>query len=221
MKLDDMIASELINTLDERLAQYNIDIKKHYFSPVYRVRRYQTIRKYLMKPSSNKFSVRRVRFILLAIILAVFLLAGFSIWYTIGNFSFNIYSDHSVTYISNTTADKGKIEYIFGLSSDTSYTLVDRQSDDNDVFSIYQSGSNKITLCQMVNDEIAYFNTEYSSPEHIMINNYEGVFISENDECFVVWIMDDYLFTLSGNIDKKTVVDLAEATIVEKIVEIL
>ena len=32
MKLDAMIAEEITNTLDERLAQYTTNLKKHHFS---------------------------------------------------------------------------------------------------------------------------------------------------------------------------------------------
>lgn len=221
MKLDAMIAEEITNTLDERLAQHTTNLKKHHFSAAYRIKRFQTIRKASQSSKvSRGFTVKRVRYALLVVILAVFLLTGFSIWYTIGRFTFNVHSDHSVTYLKERKEDKTKIESIYGLQSDTGFTLIDRQSDDEDVFSTYQSGDTKITLCQMVNDDVHNLNTAYGSAEKIMINDCEGVFISENnDECLAAWIMDGYLFMLYGNINKDELVFLAQSTNSEKFVE--
>lgn len=221
MKLDAMIAEEITNTLDERLAQYTTNLKKHHFSAAYRIKRFQTIRKASQGLKvSHRFTVKRVRYALLAVLLAVFLLTGFSIWYTIERLTFNVHTDHSVTYLRERKEDKTKIESIYGLQSDTGFTLIDRQSDDEDVFSTYQSGDTKITLCQMVNDDRYNFNTEYGSAEKIMINDCEGIYISENnDECLAAWIMDGYLFTLSGNIDKNKLIFLAQSTKLEKLVE--
>ena len=41
----------------------------------------------------------------------------------------------------------------------------------------------------------------------------KGIFISENNgECFAAWIMDGYVFTISGNIDKNEAIKLAHST---------
>ena len=57
----------------------------------------------------------------------------------------------------------------------------------------------------------------YGSPEEIKINDCEGIYIPENDsEGLVAWVMDGYLFTLNGNIDKMSLLNLAKATNVEK-----
>ena len=217
MKLDDLIADGMMNSLDERLAQYTTNLKKHHFSAAYKIRRYQNIRAASRGAKiTNRFTVRRIRYALLALILAVFLLTGFTIWYTIGRFTFNIHSDHSVTYISRTLEDKEKIESIYGLPSDTGFSLTERQSNDEDVVSIYQSGDKLVTLCQMANDDVLNLNTEYSSPEEVKINECNGIFISENDgNCGVVWIMDGYLFMLNGEIDKNSLIELAETTKLE------
>ena len=218
MKLDDLIYDGIENTLDERLSQYSADLKKHHFSAAYKIRRHQTIRA-LSKAQkiSGKFSVRRIRYALLAVILAAFLLTGFSIWYSVGGFTFNAQRDHSVTYISRTPGDKTKIESVYGLPYETGFSLTERQSDEEDVISVYQSGDTKVTLWQSVNDDVHNFNTEYGSPEEIKINDCEGIYIPENDsEGLVAWVMDGYLFTLNGNIDKMSLLNLAKATNLEK-----
>ena len=154
---------------------------------------------------------------MLAVILAAFLLTGFSIWYSVGGFTFNAQRDHSVTYISRTPGDKTKIESKYGLPYETGFSLTERQSDEEDVISVYQSGDTKVTLWQSVNDDVHNFNTEYGSPEEIKINDCEGIYIPENDsEGLVAWVMDGYLFTLNGNIDKMSLLNLAKATNVEK-----
>ena len=218
MKLDDLIADEIENTLDERLAQYTADLKKHIFSASYKIRRHQTIRSVSQgQKAPRKFSVRRMRYVLLAVILAAFLLTGFSVWYSVGRFTFNAHSDHSVTYISKTPGDKAKIESVYGLPYETGFSMTERQSDDADVISIYQSGEKKVTLWQTIIGDVHNFNTEYGTPEEVNINGCNGVFIPENNgECAVVWTMDGYLFTLNGNIDKKLLLNLAKATNLEK-----
>ena len=221
MKLDDMIAEVMMDTLDERLAQYTTNLKKHHFSAAYKIRRYQNIRAASREAKiTTRFTLRHIRYALLAVILAVFLLTGFTIWYTIDRFTFNIHSDHSVTYISRTPEDKEKIESIYCLPSDTGFSLTERQSNDEDVVSIYKSEDKMVTLCQMVNDDVHNLNTEYGSAEKIMINDCEGVFISENDsESLVAWMMDGYLFMLCGNINKNELIFLAQSTNSEKFVE--
>lgn len=162
MKLDDLIYDGIENTLDERLSQYTADLKKHHFSAAYKIRRHQTIRALSRDQKiSGKFSVRRIRYALLAVILAAFLLTGFSIWYSVGGFTFNAHRDHSVTYISRTPGDKTKIESIYELPYETGFSLTERQSDDVDVISIYQSGEEKVTLWQTIIGDVHNFNTEY------------------------------------------------------------
>ena len=162
MKLDNMIADGIENTLDERLSQYTADLKKHHFSASYKIRRHQTIRSVsLGQKAPRKLSVRRMRYVLLAVIFAAFLLTGFSVWYSVGRFTFNVHSDHSVTYLSRTSDDKTKIESKYGLPYETGFSLTERQSDEEDVISVYQSGDTKVTLWQSVNDDVHNFNTEY------------------------------------------------------------
>ena len=218
MKLDDLIYDGIENTLDERLSQYSADLKKHHFSAAYKIRRHQTIRSVsLGQKAPRKLSVRRMRYVLLAVILAAFLLTGFSVWYSVGRFTFNVHSDHSVTYLSRTSDDKTKIESVYGLPYETGFSLTERQSDDADVISIYQSGEKEVTLWQTIIGDVHNFNTEYGTPEEVNINGCNGAFILENNgECGVVWTMDGYLFTLNGNIDKMSLLNLAKATNLEK-----
>ena len=71
-------------------------------------------------------------------------------------------------------------------------------------------------VLSMIKDDVHNLNTEYGVPEEVMISGCKGVFISENDgECFAAWIMDGYLFTISGNVDKKMLLNLAETTKIE------
>lgn len=220
MTFKEIIADGMMNTLDERLAQYATNPRKHHFSLAYRIKRAQTIRTASQGSKvSYRFTVKRVRYALLAVILALFLITGFSIWHTIGRFTFNVRKDHSVTYLSKSDNDRTKIENIYELNSDTGYVLIYWQGNDTDVFSIYQSGDKKITLCQMVNDDVHNFNTEYGAPQKIMINDCEGIFIPEKNECLAAWIMDGYLFMLNGNIDKNELIFLAESINFENFIE--
>jgi len=217
MKFEDMAAREMMNTLDERLSHYSANLSKHHFSLAYRIRRYQTINSASQGSKvSHRFTVKRVRYVLLAVILTAFLLTGFTVLFTIGRFTLFDYNDHSAIFLSRSPDDKTKIESIYGLSEEANFSLSSREIYDNDVFSLYQSGDKKVTFCQMVNDDVHNLNTEYGVPEEVMISGCKGIFISENNgECFAAWIMDGYLFTISGNVDKKMLLNLAETTKIE------
>lgn len=81
----------------------------------------------------------------------------------------------------------------------------------------YISPREKVTLWQTIIGDVHNFNTEYGAPEEVNINGCNGAFIPENNgECGVVWTMDGYLFTLNGNIDKMSLLNLAKATNLEK-----
>lgn len=221
MNFDIMTAEAITNTLDDRLEQYMAGSEKHKFSLSYRIKRFHTIKTASRGTKQlHRFTVKHIRYSLLAVILAVFLLTGFSCWYTIGRFTFNVRSNHSVTYLSKTEKDKTKIESIYGLQPNTGFVLADRQGDDEDIFSEYQSGDKKILLCQMVNDDVHHMNTEYGSAEKIIINDREGIFIPQNNnESFTAWMMDGYLFIIYGNVNKNEAAFLAKSTIFENFIE--
>ena len=163
------------------------------------------------------FSVRKVKYLVIAVLLAIFLLVGFSLWLTISRFSFNFHQDYSDVYITPNEGDKIRIEEMYVLSDNMEFTLTERFIDDVDIISIYEKGESKVTLSQSVIDDIHNINTEYSSPEPILIQGFEGYYVQmSRSENLVVWTMDGYLFDIGGNISKNELIKLAQSTKIKK-----
>ncbi len=221
MTFDEKIAGEIRNTLDERYGTYCVSDKIHHFSLAYKIKKHYTIRSIKNKNAYRKgFSVRKVKYLVIAVLLAIFLLVGFSLWLTISRFSFNFHQDHSDVYITPNEGDKIRIEEIYILSDNMEFTLTERFIDNVDIISIYEKGESKVTLSQSVIDDIHKINTEYSSPEPIVIQGFEGYYVQmSRSENLVVWTMDGYLFDIGGNISKNELIKLAQSTKIKKIVE--
>lgn len=221
MTFDEKIAGEIRNTLDERYGAYCVSDKIHHFSLAYKIKKHHTIHSIKNENVHRKgFSVRKVKYLVIAVLLAIFLLVGFSLWLSISRFSFNIHQDHSDVYITPNEGDKIRIEGIYVLSDNMEFTLTERFIDDVDIISIYEKGESKVTLSQSVIDDIHKINTEYSSPEPIVIQGFEGYYVQmSRSENLVVWTMDGYLFDIGGNISKNELIKLAQSTKIKKIVE--
>jgi len=106
---------------------------------------------------------------------------------------------------------------MYVLSDNMEFTLTERFIDDVDIISIYEKGESKVTLSQSVIDDIHNINTEYSSPEPILIQGFEGYYVQmSRSENLVVWTMDGYLFDIGGNISKNELIKLAQSTKIKK-----
>ncbi|MCH5207797.1 MAG: DUF4367 domain-containing protein [Oscillospiraceae bacterium] len=206
MTFDDLIAQGIRDTLDKKCAEYPLEGKKHHFSLGYKIRRRRMLRS-LTKGSP--FSSRKLRLILIAVILALFALTGFSLWRQFGGFSFNIFRDHSnVFYDSNEV--KTAIEEIYFLSEE--YELISITSKQNLVRSKYMVDGEIVTLNQYLLSHVNIANTENNNVEYLLINGNDGYYLTMFENInYVMWIMDGYQFQLSGEFDKNAAKILAES----------
>ena len=90
MTFDELIAQGIRETLDEKCAECRTDGKKHHFSLAYKIARRNTI---ISARKRKPLSIRRIRYILLAILFVLFALLGFSLWRHFGGFSFKVFKD--------------------------------------------------------------------------------------------------------------------------------
>lgn len=206
MTFDELIAQAIRETLDERCAEFHTDGKKHHFSLAYKIARRSTI---ISARKRKPLSIRRIRYILLAILFVLFALLGFSLWKTFGGYSFNDLKDHSKVYFNGTQL-KYEIEDIYGLPNE--YELLDINVDKYNVFSEYMFDGQSIFLCQNLTLLVDNANTENYKAEHVTINGNNGYFINMFEErSYIVWVMDGYHFYIFGKMHKTTAIFLAES----------
>lgn len=206
MTFDELIAQAIRETLDEKCAEYDTDGKKHHFSLAYKIARRSTI---ISARKRKPLSIRRIRYILLAILFVLFALLGFGLWRTFGGYSFNVFKDHSRVYLNN---DKTiiEIEEIYGLPEE--YELLSILPYNTLIISQYLVDEKNVTLSQYLAWSAVETNTENNTAEYVTVNGYDGYFINNcvDDEVNLSWIMDGYQFYLTGKIDKNTALVLAQ-----------
>lgn len=205
MTFDDLIAQGIRDTLDKKCAEYPLEGKKHHFSLGYKIRFRRMLRS---RTKGSKFSSRKLRFILIAVILALFALTGFSFWRQFGGFSFNIFRDYSkVSYADNKV--KTTIEEIYGLSEE--YELLSISLEKYSVYSEYMVDGETVTLSQYLLSDVNQTNTEDNNAEYLSINKNDGFYIVIDEISYVSWNLDGYRLYLLGKISKNTAVFLAES----------
>lgn len=216
MTFDDLVAQGIRDTLKEKCAEYLPDRKKHHFSIAYKIRRRSIIRS---RRKRAPLSIRRIKYILIAVILALFALTGFSLWRQFGPFSFNIFKDHSKVYFSGENG-KTEIKEIYGLPEE--YELLSFSQSKIDALSEYLVNGEVITLNQYLITSVNKTNTENNNAEFVLINGNEGIYIKEmfDDESYISWCMDGYRFYLLGKIDKNEAMHLAESLKIRNFVKI-
>ena len=206
MTFDDMIVQGIRGTLEERCDGYRLEGKNHIFSIAYKIRRRSIIRS---SRSKTRFTIRKIKYILIAVILALFALTGFSLWRYFGGFYFNVFDDHSTVFFKGEHF-KTKIEEVYGLPEE--YELLSITIDKYNILSQYTVYGEIITLDQGLSSLVEGVNTENRKVEYLTINGNDGYLIHiYEDEVHLAWVNDGYLFALSGKIDKNTAVFLAES----------
>ncbi len=206
MTFDELIAQGILDTLDEKCAQYHTNERKHHFSFAYKVNRRRTIRAYKKR---KPFTVRKLKYALLMVILLLFALVGFGIWRQHGKFSFNVFSDHSDVRIKSDNS-KAKIEEVYVLPDE--YELLSMESGEYDVWSTYLINGEEIVISQDKQSVEHNANTENRTTEYFTINDFDAFYIQISDNyAELTWLFDGYSFNISGNIDKNCAVNLAKS----------
>ncbi|MCH5206728.1 MAG: DUF4367 domain-containing protein [Oscillospiraceae bacterium] len=206
MTFDDLIVQGMRGTLEEKRNVYRLDEKNHLFSIAYKIRRKSIIRS---SRSKTRFTVRKIKYILIAVIMALFVLTGFSLWRYFGGFYFNFLEDHSTVFFKGENF-KTTIEEVYGLPEE--YELLKISSEKYNVISKYLINGEIITLTQNLSSLVEGVNTENCEVEYLTINGNDGYYINMfEDVVYLTWVNDGYLFTLIGKIDKNAAIFLAKS----------
>lgn len=194
---------EWVATIPEELPKPEYS-KKH-------IRRMNALKNKMRGNVYHHFTTKTIRIMLVAAILLALMMTAFVFPSSRESFmdNFNIASRYQMTKENkNSVPDKITVGYIpegFELeskdnSSKASYYKY--TSSDNLMFTIYKSASS---------GEID-FDTETYDSETIYINNiiytYSENILSNNKN--IVWIENDYMFRLDGNLSKKELLKIAE-----------
>ena len=113
------------------------------------------------------------------------------------------------------SSDKTCFEEYYGLPEEDGWAIISQESNDITVFTNYERGDKKITLCQMIIDEnMGNVNTENAIVEPMSLyEENDGFFITfQNGDCGLYWIYNGYLLNLSGNFDKDELSNLTHYT---------
>lgn len=191
---------------------------KHIFSVRYK-RRKRELLKSLDKASEIEQVCHtgriKLKYLLLAIIMAcVLALTGFVFYYTINGFSFKGQTAHlEIEYLD---VENGKInmEELYYLPETDKLKMLNEEAvsvSSVDIMNIviYSYCGNIVFLEQRPANIPTRIYDEWKSAEPLMIKEHEGFYIERNEETYISWFQDGYVFTVTGNIDKDTAVDMA------------
>lgn len=208
------IRAAFSETVSERYESLCENPVNHRFSFAYGIKRRALIKRYnagRVQPV-RYMPVRRIKFVVLAVILAVAVLMGASLWNGVDGFGFQKYPEYSRLYIEAEDTLKSSIEVAYLIPEEYGYTASNKRISDEYISMKYTDGEKEFIFEQSVLKGTPYVNTEGYFAEQITINGNNGFFIQMGSEVYLSWAEDGYTFTIVGNIDKDEVVKLAEAT---------
>lgn len=218
MTFDEKLAQALENTAKARAEQMLVVEKKHRFSLAYRLWEYKTLRNLRKNRYDNRWTLRKARYILTAIIAAFSLLLGVTAYAitAIGRYSFDSKHDYSKLFIENLSTDKTYFEEYYGLSEADGWQIIEYSKDILGTMINYKCGEKRVTLSQNIihDGSMGNVNTENATIEPMSVfEENDGFFIQHNEEeCSLWWSYNGYLLEVGGNITKKEAVDLAYST---------
>ncbi len=219
-----MTKNELRNALSEsmthRLADYNNLSVNFSSSFLYRMHKRKIIKfsdRCTRKESVSFVPRLKLRFLIIAIIFATFIVTGFSVTMNIGSFYFLVTPTYSKVYLLDAKNHKSSMEEFYALSDECGFEVTDIIESDIVRFTSYD----KFTLEQSIVDSeesLGQINTENAIIEEINVNGNEGFCLSYSNNIGYTamwWTMDGYIFSICGYIDKEEAVNLAKMTVLK------
>ena len=216
MTFDEKLAKALEESFDERMERRMRVEKKHRFSLAYRLWEYRTLKDLRKKQSNGHWTLRKARFIVMAAIIALSLLAGTSA-YAVGVAVVRANTDYSRLFFESLSSDRTVIEEYYGLNT-KDWDLMKHNISDTEIVLSYENYKNRektIRLSQkLITEDTVNAYAENRNAEPIDIfESKDGLYISrDNGDCSLLWFNDGYLFELRGNIAKNEAADLAVST---------
>ncbi len=219
MTFNEKLKQALAENHNERVSRSAVIEENHRFSLSYRIWERKTLRDLRRSRFDSRWTLRRVRrdMILIAVTaVVVFMLTAFAVvGITTGRFSFEDKRDYSKLFIENISSDKTRIEEYYGLPEKDGWVRTDFEELTNYTMIRYTRGDERIIFEQeIIRGNIGNVNTENAVVEPMSIyEENDGFFIEfQNGDCGLWWIYDGYLFSLTGNLDKSELINLAYST---------
>lgn len=210
---DEMIATALDKTFDERYEDYLEVKKKHRFSLSYKKRRHDIKRSFNAAHIEHKpLTLRKIKYGLIAVMIGVYLAfsLGFSEWDTYGSFLFNDKQIYSTVYIVGPQEEKTSIEEMYVLPDE--YELINVEADETEICLTYMIDGYLVYVVQNLFSIKDNVNTENREIEYTYVGDYEGFYIQVTEtDCLLCFLMDGYKFFVIGRMDKNTAFLLAES----------
>ena len=202
------------------------NLPEHKFSLSFRRREKAVLKAYRRSQKNHtEFSYTppkmhtKMKYLWLAIILAAItvLTGSFLVWYHISGFTFKREQTNSTVYADSAETPKTVIEEIYYIPESSGIELDRRTVISGAVLTTYNMGNSRIILSQTLVADKMQVNTEGYIIEPTQINGYDGYFIQMGeDNAYVSWAMDGYVFSITSNLDKQKAIELAQAVTKEK-----
>ena len=218
---NDIIREAFIQEANDRCLEYYKQGLKHCFSIGYIINRHKIIKRYEKSiDKSTKIGnkplrlkpVLRLNLIIIAILFAVLACTAFAIYTIINGFSFRTHPTHSIVEYLDVGDGKTVIEEEYYIPETAILTIVDMEKMSNLILIEYRYYDEIIEFSQQTTDYLFNINTEKSVVEELVVNGNNGFYIKMNEESFICWAQDGYIFSLVGNIDKIDALNLASCT---------
>ena len=213
MTFDEKIKQAIAEDHEEYFGEsYGIS-EKHRFSISYKLCQAKKFINYGKNISArDPKAVRRLKYVLVAVAVAVVLGTTAFAATSIGRFSFSKHSNYSQLFMENISSDKKIIEEYYGLPETEGWVITEYYADEESSLILYDRGDTHIDVGQEIIDRgVHHINTEYADPEPLSLYEpNDGIYVDQGGgETSIYWIYDGYLFYLGGNIDKDEAVNLA------------
>lgn len=224
MTFNEKLKQALAENHNERINRSTVIEKKHRFSLSYRIWERKMLRDLRRNRLDNRWTLHKARHVVIIIAIsaaiALSLTACATVNLVIGRFSFDDKRDHSKLYINNFLSDKTKIEEYYGLPEEDGWIIVDYSELTDYMMTKYTHSDKSVIFTQeIIREDMGNVNTENAVVEPMSLyEENDGFFIEfQYGVCGLWWIYDGYLFSVSGNLDKSELLDLAYSTKIKKI----
>ena len=211
----------ILDELHEKEFSEFCNVPMHHFS----IRHRKAMKKLFNSGCSLKYKpvrlTRRTALVIAVMIFLALITAGLMV-YRIAGFRGNVHNDNIHMFASDVTGSPDIIEreYSLGYVPD-GYELVKHIGNIGDNFLMREfSNSDSDSYIIFYQYTKAHFNSHFDNEkrqiERVTINGCDGFWwTSQNEDSLlnkIVWANDDYIFSVSGNLNKEAVEELANST---------
>lgn len=216
MTFDEKIKQAIAEDHEEYFGESYGVSKKHRFSISYKLCQAKMLRNYGKNISArDPGSVRRLKYVLVAVAVAVVLGTTAFAATSIGRFAFSKHSNYSRLFLENISSDKTIIEAYYGLPETEGWVITEYYANEESSVILYDRGDTYVDVSQKIIDtgRVHHINTEYADPEPLSVYEpNDGIYVDQGGGVTsIYWIYDGYLFEIGGNIDKDEAVNLAHS----------